>query len=56
MTVNLVTEVLEGNKVVFEYSSFSKGDIITNGEQEYEVLTDPYIWVRKPSTGANMNA
>ena len=33
MTVNLVTEVLEGNKVV------------TNGEQEYEVLTDPYIWV-----------
>ena len=45
MTVNLVTEVLEENKVVFEYSSFSKGDIITNGEQEYEVLTDPYIWV-----------
>jgi hypothetical protein len=43
--VNIVTEVVDKDKVVFEYCIFSKGDIITNGEQEYEVISDPYIWV-----------
>lgn len=43
--VNIVTEVIDKDKVVFEYSIFSKGDIITNVEQEYEVVSDPYIWI-----------